>query len=1270
MCQNGIVPCKNCESFENDLFSNLHIFGGIDGAKQPQDYGVPDMNIDSTLAVQVDPKSILSNLSNQQKDSGNKTAYQNWEMLSSGSEGVAYRAFDSAKNQQVEIQVPTLNSEEHGVLEKLESRLRLVALLKNVNVRQIFNLNLDSKDPLIVLEPVAEHSLSEFIQDSDNESKVKIAAGLALSLREAHRIGLSHGSINANTIRINHHGLAQIDYLNLEVGRPSGNTNEAPSCESDLIDFHCLMEIVLGSVLDTDSPENPNPIHGRNRGVLVSLLDLDRTSEQAPETTLDQWLEVLDPWVKKIDDDSHWDLSARVKASKKDAMDQTGAVQVQPVTDKTENVTPDTSLTQQVTKVPFKEIEPGERLGRFEIEKVIGEGGMGKVYLAKDLADESKVAVKVLRPSGNNLEQAVKRFQKEARLLLDVQNEYVTRLHDVGEDSGHHYLAMEFVDGTDLKRWLESNRQLSELDALQLVSDIAKALVDAHQKEIVHRDMKPENVLLRRVDEPIDMQSPDTIKNYQVKLSDFGIARHVHQTSSMELTQAGSIIGTPRYMSPEQCKATGDIGPTADVYSLGIILYELLSGAPPFDADDAMKLAAMHCFEVPTAIQKKNAQITDATAQIMSRALSKQPSERFADAGQFLREIERVLCGDPLDFEAHPHLPKSTTNTVFEKTFEWELESSIAQLWPYVSDTERLNRAIGLPPVKYRTEKDPKLGIRKFGSFKLSGILISWEEHPFEWIEGQRMGILREFDSGPFKWFMSVVSLEKQENGLSKLKHQIKIEPRNLLGRMLAKVEADWKAHRNLDRVYRRVDRFLTGKLEEKEGRDSHEAPSKLSSQQTKRLELRIEQMVENGVEPDIAAKLATFIRESSPQPLAQIRPLALAEELNIDGQKVVDASLHAASTGLLTLGWDILCPTCRAPAITQDKLSKIKSHSFCEACDADFESNLGDAIELVFQVHAEIRNVDTGSYCIGGPEHSPHVVTQLRLEANERLELDIELNAGDYLLRGTRLPRTQIIRVQSKGAPSQYDLRLSRLGHSNHIPKLRAGRQVITLTNDLDSQNVVRIERTIPRGDVVTASMASAMPVFRKLFPQQTLDQENPIASKQMTLLATTVRDVEEIYQNLGDTDAYRLIHKHLEELTACVTGCGGTLSKTVGEGLLAAFPHCEQAVTAAFEMKKVLNSNPEFKPISISIGVHRGPTLVATQNDRLDYFGPTARAVQALPHSLSKDILLTESVYSDPSVIENFKNIISNSPIETVSLPGCSNQRVQCIDVPKGEF
>ena len=907
-------------------------------------------------------------------------------------------------------------------------------------------------------------------------------------------------------------------------------------------------------------------------------------------------------------------------------------------------------------------LEPGMTIGRYRLEEKLGQGGMGIVFRATDLSDDSQIALKILWATGSDSAQAIRRFQKEARLLAGVQNDFVTRLNEVGEDAGLYFLAMEYVQGTTLKHWLAASGPLDERTALMLISDIARGLVEAHAKGIVHRDIKPENVLLQT----LGPQSNDLLSR-RVKLSDFGIARQVEQSVSMEVTQAGTLLGTPRYMSPEQCRGSKEIGPQADVYSLGITLYELLAGTPPYAAADALQLAAMHCFEPVPAIQKKVPTVSDLTSQVIQRALAKEPSERFADASQLLASVQRILRGEARDFEMHPRLPSHDASKRWEKTFTWDLESSPEQLWPFVSNTERLNRAIGLPPVTYRTENDPKIGLRKFGAFKLAGVNVSWEEHPFEWIEGSRMGILREFNAGPFKWFMSVVELVPLPNGGTRLNHQLRIERRNLLGRLLTTLEADWRGGKNLDRVYRRIDQSIQKKLQMEQGTDAFEPAQAPKKHQKERLHLRSQKLLARGIDSDLVTKLVDYIATAPAQVIAQIRPLPLAIQLGVDGERCLEACLCAAAEGLLVLRWEILCPTCRVSASAEGLLASIKEHTHCVACDYDFRSDLGDAIELVFRAHPEIREVDDAIYCIGGPEHSPHVVAQIRLEAAERVELELKLNAGDYLIRGPRLVGQQRIRVRSTPAPSTHEVAISELGKTDHTPVLRAGRQVLTLTNDRDHLQVLRVERMIPRDDVVTATHASTLSLFRELFPDQVLGQSRPIAADEMTLVATGIFEVDHLYESLGDREAYDLIAKHLEVLRACVAAHRGTVAKTVGEGVLAAFIDCEHAVDAALAMQSALDEESELRCICLSIGVNRGRTLVATMNQRLDYFGATARAVGALPEFAAGDVLLMESVFGDPEVQSRLRKRGLVGTIESLHLPGRPNQTVQRIVIPR---
>ncbi len=1147
----------------------------------------------------------------------------------------------------VEVRVLTSACHSPGRIDCIRLQLKKLALVRHPAIRTLCR-PLSSDNPPAFglwladgLDPVTSQLSAQ--SKLSSEGRLQIAAQLSDALAAAHRVGLCHGSLAASTILVQWvDGLPEIHVDFTAVSSSPDVLLGELSIEGDLLNLQKLFAQHLVACLTLPAAEESTANLSAESRKLLRTWTI--TDEQPP--TIDQWLSVLGGFLR------HESSGDRTRfLGSQESQGGGGGSSSHAHTDFTTGAM-DTGFPTQV--------------GRFELLEKIGQGGMGAVFKAMDLADGTIVAIKLLRRNGKDFARAVRRFRKEARLLSDAQNEHITKLIEVGEDGEHHYLAMEFVHGIDLRRWLAIHKSLPELKALRLCADLARALVEAHAREVVHRDIKPENILLKLRDDAAESAAnlaERPIEDFVLKLTDFGIARHVHQSESMEVTQAGALLGTPKYMSPEQCKSTGKIEPAADVYSVGITLYQLLTGTLPFESEDFMNLASMHCFDEPPAIQKRNALITDQAARIVERALAKSPSDRFGDASQLLSELQRVLHGDSADMLSHPKLPEHDSAKVWDKTVRWQLKSSPDILWPFVSNTERLNEALGLAAVDYRIEKDLQLGVRRFGSFTLAGVKVAWEEHPYEWIEGQRMGILREFDAGPFKWFLSAVTLEPSPGGGTLLTHRVTIEPRSLLGRVLTTIEADWKGFKNLDHVYRRMDRSLQGQLDmQLGGTDAFCKIKPLSNNQLVRLDERLDHIMDAGVSPETARQLRHALVHWAAQDLSQLRPLAMADQLGVKGADMLDACLQAAHCGLLQLRWDVLCPTCRVSSLTLDKLSEIQSHTNCEACDVDFKSNLGDAIELVFRAHPDIREVNDRHYCIGGPGHSPHVVAQVRVEAGECLDVQLDLSSGDYLLRGPRLPRTQTFQVQDSAAPSQMQWVFSEIGANTHTSKLRQGRQTLTLINDLSSLHVARVERMIPRENVVTATMAAAQPLFLKLFPHQRFASNNPIQTELMAFVATNINNIDLLYAELGDTVAYELTQRLHGLLSMQVVACGGAVVKTIGERMLAVFNAIEPAVEAALAIRVAIDE-AELKHVAIGIGVHCGPTLVTTQNNQLDYFGSTVRSALALPELAGCDILFTEAIYADPSVRK--RRWVASDFVESIALPSNPNQRVIRVQV-----
>lgn len=263
-------------------------------------------------------------------------------------------------------------------------------------------------------------------------------------------------------------------------------------------------------------------------------------------------------------------------------------------------------------------------LGDCKILDRLGAGGMGKVYLAEQVKLARRVAVKVLPAEHARDPQYVERFQREARAVAQLKHPNIVQVHDVGEQGRVHYIVMELVSGKNLKEILREKGPFSPGESVRLIEQVAKGLGHAHAHGIVHRDIKPSNLVL---------------ENETVKILDLGLARRFD--SGETITREGGGLGTPDYMSPEQCRDARHADARSDLYSLGCTWYDLLSGHPPFsDLDEVSKVLA-HLQSPPQPIQLVAATVSDAVARMIDTLLAKSPDDRYQTCGELLADIDR-----------------------------------------------------------------------------------------------------------------------------------------------------------------------------------------------------------------------------------------------------------------------------------------------------------------------------------------------------------------------------------------------------------------------------------------------------------------------------------------------------------------------------------------------------------------------------------------------------------------------------------------------------
>lgn len=267
----------------------------------------------------------------------------------------------------------------------------------------------------------------------------------------------------------------------------------------------------------------------------------------------------------------------------------------------------------------------GTALGHCSIEELLGQGGMARVYRGKQENLDRTVAIKVLPPYYAADESFVERFKLEARATARLSHPHIVTVHDAGEDAGRLFIIMEYVGGGTLKQRIATPMSMREIT--RVVHEVADALSYAHLMGIVHRDVKPVNVLM------------DT--NGRSVLSDFGIAKVLQ--ASAALTQSGAGVGTPEYMSPEQCRGTS-VDARSDIYALGIMLYEMLTLRTPFQADNYTALAHSHIYEPVPPPSRFNPRISPAVQSVILKALEKTPADRFQKATEMATALEQAAA--------------------------------------------------------------------------------------------------------------------------------------------------------------------------------------------------------------------------------------------------------------------------------------------------------------------------------------------------------------------------------------------------------------------------------------------------------------------------------------------------------------------------------------------------------------------------------------------------------------------------------------------------
>jgi len=308
-------------------------------------------------------------------------------------------------------------------------------------------------------------------------------------------------------------------------------------------------------------------------------------------------------------------------------------------------------------ETPKEELTTGSTFAnRYQIIEELGKGGMGRVYRAIDKKLNEEVAIKLIKPEIATDKKTIQRFSNELRLARKMAHKNIGRMYELMEERGTHFISMEYIPGEDLKSFIRRTAPLSTARTLSIAKQVCEGLAEAHDLGVIHRDLKPQNIM-------IDKQG-------NVRIMDFGIARSLKEKG---ITGAGVMIGTPEYMSPEQVEGK-DVDQRSDIYSLGVILYEMVTGQVPFEGDTPFTVGVKHKSEVPKDPQELNTQMPKDLSRVILKCLEKEKNERFQDAEELRLELENIEQGIPT---TERKIPKKKPLTSREITVTFGLKKLI-----------------------------------------------------------------------------------------------------------------------------------------------------------------------------------------------------------------------------------------------------------------------------------------------------------------------------------------------------------------------------------------------------------------------------------------------------------------------------------------------------------------------------------------------------------------------------------------------------------------
>ncbi len=574
------------------------------------------------------------------------------------------------------------------------------------------------------------------------------------------------------------------------------------------------------------------------------------------------------------------------------------------------------------------------------------------------------------------------------------------------------------------------------------------------------------------------------------------------------------------------------------------------------------------------------------------------------------------------------------TDKTLHYTWRWDMPAPPQRVWPLVADTNAFNHAIGLGPWVFTETPNPEGGSLRVGAARTPSVTVGWEERPFQWVEDREFSVLRLYSNGPFLRVLSALELEPSPPG-STLTYTIDAVPRSRLWSIVARYYLGVHTSRRLNRVFSDVARYLSGQGAEPY---SHETP-RLSQAAQARIRDSEASLAEVGFRPGVVQGLVHYLRGAGDDDCERIKPYALADRWGEDRDTVLSLCLHATRLGLLELTWDVMCPLCRGAKDRASSLASLRGRGHCSSCNIQFDANFDRSVEVTFRPAQRIRELAMGSYCVGGPRNTPHILVQRSLAPGDSAEWVADLTEGTYRLRGHKMESSALLEVGASYATREtVDFSCNRQGVEPNRVEVAPGQVQVCIRNSGDGDLLVALERMHWPDDAVTAARITAMQGFRDIFASEVLAPEERFEIRYLTFMFTDLRSSTALYREQGDAPAFALVRDHFRVLHDLVAKHRGAVVKTIGDAVMAVFGEPGDAVAAGLAIHKALADDGARHPdLVLKMGIHAGPCIAVNLNGRLDYFGTMVNtAVRLQGHSSGGDLVMLDDLVRDPVVEE----------------------------------